>query len=41
MSARDTNDPTSDAGYTTAGVSHPANLLVSFLPLWGSPYTKG
>jgi hypothetical protein len=38
MSARDAYDPTSDAGYTTAGVSPTAKLLISFLPLRGSPY---
>jgi transposase len=27
--------------YTTAGASPTANLSVSFLSLWGSPYTKG
>jgi len=41
MSARDTNDPTPDAGYTTAGDSQQATLSVSFLRLRGSPYTPG
>jgi hypothetical protein len=41
MLARDQYDPTTDAGYTTAGASPTAKLSVSFLPLWGSPYTRG
>jgi hypothetical protein len=41
MSARDEYDPTLDAGYTTAGISHKAKLLISLLRLWGSPYRKG
>jgi hypothetical protein len=41
MSARDIDDPTSDAGYTTAGASPKANTSVSFLNLWGSPYMHG
>ena len=40
MSARDEYDPTTDAGYTTAGISHKAKLLISLLRLWGSPYTN-
>jgi hypothetical protein len=40
MSARDEYDPTLDAGYTTAGISHKAKLLISLLRLWGSPYTN-
>lgn len=31
-------EPTSDAGYTTARVSQQPKLLISFLPLRGSPY---
>jgi len=38
MSARDIHDPTSDAGYTTAGVSPTANISINLLPLGGSPY---
>ncbi len=38
MSARDVFDPTTDAGYTTAGVCPTANLSISLLPLRGSPY---
>jgi hypothetical protein len=41
MSARTTTESTPDAGYTTAGASPTANLSVSFLRLWGSPYMKG
>ena len=40
MSARTTAESTLDAGYTTAGASHKAKLSISFLNLWGSPYTK-
>jgi octaprenyl-diphosphate synthase len=40
MSARTTPESTTDAGYTTAGVSPTANLSISLLPLWGSPYTR-
>ena len=41
MSARTTPESTLDAGYTTAGASPKAKTSVSFLCLWGSPYTKG
>jgi hypothetical protein len=41
MLARTTAESTSDAGYTTAGDSPTAKTSISFLPLWGSPYTKG
>ena len=41
MLARTTTESTSDAGYTTAGVSPTAKTSISFLPLWGSPYTRG
>jgi hypothetical protein len=41
MSARDARDPTLDAGYTTAGIAQTAELLVSLLHFWGSPYTRG
>jgi hypothetical protein len=41
MSARDIIDPTSDAGYTTAGISQTAKLLISLLLFEGSPYTNG
>jgi hypothetical protein len=40
MSARDEYDPTLDAGYTTAGISHKAKLLIKLLRLWESPYTE-
>jgi hypothetical protein len=40
MLARTTTESTSDAGYTTAGVSPTAKTSVSFLPLWGSPYMQ-
>jgi hypothetical protein len=39
MSARTTTKSTLDAGYTTAGASPKAKLSISFLRLWGSPYT--
>ena len=39
MSARDNHDPTSDAGYTTVGVSLSQSTSIRSLPLWGSPYT--
>jgi hypothetical protein len=39
MLARTTTESTSDAGYTTAGVSPTAKTSISFLPLWGGPYT--
>jgi hypothetical protein len=41
MSARTTTESTLDAGYTTAGISHQAKLLISLLHLWESPYTRG
>ena len=41
MSARATTEPTTDAGYTTAGASPIANLSISLLPFGGSPYTRG
>jgi hypothetical protein len=41
MSARITAESTTDAGYTTAGVSPTGPQSVSPLPLRGSPYTKG
>ena len=40
MSARDAYDPTTDAGYTTAGDSPTAKLSISFLRFGGSPYTE-
>jgi hypothetical protein len=39
LAPRDIHDPTLDAGYTTAGISHKVKLLISLLRLWGSPYT--
>jgi hypothetical protein len=41
MSARAANEPTNDAGYTTAGFSLMPDLLISFLNPGGSPYMKG
>src|SRR6185369_9241571 len=43
MSARAAPEPTTDAGYTTAGASLKPKLSVNFLQLRGSPYrnTKG
>ena len=38
MSARISNEPTSDAGYTTAGYSLTPKLSISFLYFGGSPY---
>jgi hypothetical protein len=40
MSARDFNDPTSDAGYTTAGALPVGPHSISLLPLRGSSYMK-
>jgi hypothetical protein len=34
ISARDTFDPTLDAGYTTAGISYEAKLLIRLLRFW-------
>jgi hypothetical protein len=39
MSARDAYDPTTDAGYTTAGDSQTAKLSIRLLRVGGSPYT--
>ena len=41
MSARTINESTLDAGYTTAGASQTAKILINLLPLRGSPYTRG
>jgi hypothetical protein len=41
MSARAANEPTNDAGYTTAGFSLMPDLLISFLNSGGSPYRRG
>ena len=40
MSARDIYDPTTDAGYTTAGALPSGPQSVRLLLLWGSPSTK-
>ena len=40
MSARDIYDPTTDAGYTTAGALPSGPQSVRLLLLWGSPYKK-
>ena len=35
------HEPTSDAGYTTAGSTHLPPLLINLLLCGGSPYTTG
>ena len=37
----DQRESTIDAGYTTACASYLPHLSISFLALWGSPYTPG
>ncbi|MFA9274464.1 MAG: hypothetical protein ACEQSE_06255 [Candidatus Aquirickettsiella gammari] len=41
MSARNTIDSTSDAGYTTAGLFLAPEILINFLYFGGSPYMNG